>query len=62
MDVAARAANLNSDPAQPVLSYLDFASSSWWLMQPGDNDVRYDPATASAGAEADITFRGAWIP
>lgn len=61
MDSQARTALLNGDPAQSVLGYLNFATSSWWLMQPGSNPVRCYPTSASAGAEAVVDFRPCWM-
>jgi hypothetical protein len=60
LDSATRAAYLNNDPTQPVTSNLNFATSSWWLMQPGTNIIRYYPTGAGAGSIAQISFRSAW--
>jgi hypothetical protein len=62
LDSRAQTALLNSDPGSSVLPFLNFATSAWWLMQPGLNTLRYYPATAGAGAQANLSFRPAWLP
>lgn len=64
VDLAQRTARLNGDPAQSRLRYLEYADparSSWWTLTPGDNLVRFYPLTSSAPAQAEISWRDAWI-
>lgn len=61
LDSASHSALLNSDPGSPVLANLNFGTSDWWLIQPGVNQLRYYPSSGSAGAEAVITYRPAWL-
>jgi hypothetical protein len=62
LDSATQSAQLNSDPSPSasVLQFLNFATSSWWLIQPGLNVVRFYPSSADAGAQAQLSFRPAW--
>lgn len=62
LDSATQTAQLNSDPSPSasVLKYLNFATSDWWLVQPGLNICRYYPASADAGSQAQLSFRAAW--
>lgn len=39
---------------------LDFATSSWWGLVPGDNDIRVSFSAVSAGASLGVTWRNAW--
>jgi len=41
-------------------SALDFIDSTWWQLQPGDNDVRLLATAYSAGAEFTIYWRDAY--
>lgn len=61
IDTRERTAYLLSQSTASRLAYLDFTVSSWWRIEPGDNPIRYAPATASAGAAAVITYRPAWL-
>jgi hypothetical protein len=60
LDSATHTAYLNSDPSVPVTQFLDFATSSWWLVQPGLNLLRYYPVSADSGAQAQLNFRPSW--
>jgi hypothetical protein len=60
LDSAARTAYLNGDPSQSVLGFLSFATSDWWLIQPGANIIRFYPDAAGAGSQAQLSFRSAW--
>jgi len=61
IDTRERSANLLSNPATTRLQYVDFMATSWWLLQPGLNQVRYAPAPSEPGAAAVITYRPAWL-
>jgi hypothetical protein len=61
LDSATRTAVRNGDPSQPVTGNLSFDTSSWWLMQPGVNVIRYYPDSAGAGSVAQLSFRNSWI-
>lgn len=55
-----RSANLLST-GNTRLGYVDFESTSWWRLEPGDNRVRYAPADADAGSQAVILYRPTWF-
>ena len=55
-----RSANLLST-GNSRLGYVDFETTSWWRLEPGDNQVRYAPADADAGSQAVILYRPAWL-
>ena len=61
LDSQSQSALLNSDPGGSVLQYLNFTTSDWWLIQPGLNILRYYPSSADAGAQAQLSFRSAWL-
>lgn len=61
VDTRERTAYLLSQTSASRLTYLDFEATSWWRIEPGDNPIRYVPATSSAGAAAVITYRPAWL-
>jgi hypothetical protein len=56
-----RSAFALSNPAASRLNYIDFETTSWWQIEPGDNKIRYAPESASAGSAAVITYRPAWL-
>ena len=60
VDSQAQTALLNGDPGQDRTGLLNFSTLTWWQMQQGLNVIRYYPTTADAGANAQITFRGAY--
>ena len=61
LDSRAQTAYLNSDPGSSLLRFLNFATSNWWLLGPGLNTLRYYPSSASPGAQANLSFRPAWL-
>lgn len=40
---------------------LDVTTSQWWSLAPGDNTIRYVPATFSAASECQFVWRHAWL-
>lgn len=61
VDTREHSANLNGDPAIGRLGHLSFASSRWWRLQPGVQNIRYTGTAPSAGAQAVFTYRPAWL-
>lgn len=61
IDTRDRTAFLLSQPQASRLGLIDFEATSWWRIEPGDQPVRYVPASAQAGAAAVITYRAAWL-
>lgn len=62
VDSLSRTANKLSDPAQPQLSNLDFANTTWWRLRAGTNLVRYNPSSTTGPAVAVLTFQNARMP
>lgn len=56
-----QAAYAQGDVSVSRLNFFDFAVSSWWRLEPGENSLRYAPADADAGAEAVVIYRPAWL-
>lgn len=61
IDTRARTAFAQSNTAVSRLTTVDFVTTSWWRLEPGDNQVRYAPADADAGSQAVIIYRPAWL-
>lgn len=40
---------------------LNLAESEWWLLQPGNNTIRFTPDEFSPGSVAEISWRQAWL-
>lgn len=56
-----RTAFLLSMASQSRLSAVDFGVTSWWRVEPGQQQVRYAPLDASDGAAAVIEYRASWL-
>ena len=56
-----RTAYLNGHSALSRLNVIDFDVTSWWRIEPGEQQVRYAPAVVFAGAAAVIDYRPAWL-
>lgn len=61
IDTRERTAYLNSVTTSSRLPYVDFTTTSWWRIEPGEQQVRYAPESVSSGAAAVITYRPAWL-
>ena len=61
IDVAARTIRLNGDPAQSRQSALDFASSRWWSLASGTNDLRFTPTEYVIGARVEVIWHDTWL-
>jgi hypothetical protein len=61
VDTRERSAVMNSIASSSVLGQVDFTVTSWWRVEPGDQQIRYAPAGASSGAVAVINYRPAWL-
>lgn len=55
-----RTAYLLSQTSLSRLSLLDFTVTSWWQIEPGDQQIRYAPTSVSGAAAAVITYRPTW--
>lgn len=56
-----RTVYLLSDTDQSRLGYVDFDTSSWWLLQPGLQRIRYAPTDPTAATQAVLSFRPRWL-
>jgi hypothetical protein len=61
VDTRDRTAVLLSIADASRLSFVDFATTSWWRIEPGDNQLRYAAESLEPGAAAVITYRPAWL-
>lgn len=61
VDVRNKTVLLNGNPAQNRYQTLDFATSEWWVLQPGSNLVRYYPDVYSGAARAELSWRCQFI-
>jgi hypothetical protein len=61
IDMANRTIYLNSDPAQSYYSKLDFTTSTWWELQPGQNLITATATSLDASCELDLFWRDRWI-
>jgi hypothetical protein len=60
IDLRAKTIRLNGDAAQSLHSKLVFPGSVWWVLEPGDNVVVFQPETYSGVAQLQIEWRDAW--
>jgi hypothetical protein len=61
IDTRDRTAYLLSMTSADRLTYIDFAATSWWRIEPGDQTIRYAPTGVTGPAVAVITYRPAWL-
>lgn len=61
IDTRARTIRYNADPADSRYSKLVFPTSRWWSLAPGENRVRFTPATGSGGAVTEIVYRDTYL-
>lgn len=57
-----RSALLLSNSDQSRLRFLDFMTSTWWRLQPGQNQIRYHPVEVlKNNSIAEMDFHPAWL-
>lgn len=61
IDVAAATVRLNGEADQSRYGRIDWAVSSLWRLNPGDNEVRYYPEVFASPSQAQVFYRSAWI-
>jgi hypothetical protein len=61
INVRDRTVRLNGLVAQNRYNTLDFATSQWFDLPPGESLLRYRPDSITAGAFARVGFRSSWI-
>jgi len=62
IDVENRRVFLDGVVANSYLSLIDFSVSDWFDLQPGDNNVLFTAASASAGCYAEVSYRNRRTP
>lgn len=61
VDTRNKTALLLSQATANRVGLLNFSISDWWQIQRGVQQIRYAPTDPSAGAQAVITYRPAWL-
>lgn len=61
VDTQARTACLNGDSMASRYNFVDFANTSWSPLQPGQNLLRYAPASASTDSECQVLWRDSFL-
>lgn len=61
IDTRARTANLLGNTSATRLTSVDFTQTSWWRLEPGEQQIRYAPLAGSSGTAAIITYHPAWL-
>lgn len=61
VDARQRIVYLGTDPTNSRYSYVDFATSTWPVLVPGQNVIRYVPDTAQATSYATVTWNDAYL-
>jgi len=61
VDMGARTARIDGLAGASRLGSLDFATSAWWPLAPGDNLVRFSPGSFSSPSTAEVRWRHAWL-
>lgn len=61
VDTRNKSARLLSSVNASRLRYIDFAANTWWQIQRGAQQIRYAPTAPTAGSQAVISYRPAWL-
>lgn len=62
IDTRAKTILLNGDPANSRYDKLSYPASEWWTLSPGDNSIRFHPATyTEATTVAELSWRDAYL-
>lgn len=61
VDTRERTVLLNGNANAPRYNTLDFATSEWWSLAPGDNFVKYFPDSFGTGARAVMLYRCSFL-
>lgn len=62
IDFANRRIFLNGTVGNSFYNRVDFTTSAWWDLEPGENRLLFTAGTADSACYADITYRDAWTP
>lgn len=61
IDVNAKTATYNGDPAQSKFASRDFTSWAWWTLPPGLAHVTFNATNPGTGCRAVVTWRGRYL-
>jgi hypothetical protein len=61
VDMGAHTVYLNSDPNADRYNLLDFQTSTWWQLDPGDNVLRYTADSISGFAQVQVLWQDATL-
>lgn len=61
INISKRTIYLNSNPSLSYYAFLDFTASSWWSLNPGNNIVSVNAATADASSSLSVLWYDGWI-
>lgn len=60
IDCAAQTVTLNGSTLHSLIGALDVASSTFWTLEPGTNQIQLTASQFAAGAYAKVLYRDAW--
>lgn len=61
IDVANRTVFMNSDPAQSYYSKINWTSSAWWDLVPGQNNIAYGGSAIDGNAQLVLNYTKHWV-
>jgi phage-related protein len=61
IDVANRTILMDGDPNNSRYGYIDWTSSNWLVLEPGNNTIQYNASSPGSNSTVDILWRGRWI-
>lgn len=61
LDPAHRTARLNGLASSSRYGFLNFDTSEWWSLEPGDNTIRFYPVTSSPPSQAQVRWHDAYL-
>jgi hypothetical protein len=61
VNISKRTVYLNSDTTLSYYSFLNFATSSWWTLVPGNNLIQVTAATADTQSILTVVWYDGWI-
>jgi hypothetical protein len=61
VDMAARTACLDGNPALSVYGDIDFTVSNWWPLAPGVNEVQLETDASDLGAQVLLAWLDLWV-
>lgn len=61
IDMANKTVLKNSDSGQSFYGQVDFSLSTWWTVQPGNNDIEFDASNVDNACVAFVSFTSRWV-